>query len=51
VRIETSAAAGHPGTAPPRRRRDIAGLPPAAWIAVGLGVLLAIVLAVAVALK
>ena len=33
------------------RRRDIAGLPRGAWIAVGFGVLLAIVLAVAVALK
>jgi eukaryotic-like serine/threonine-protein kinase len=52
VRIETAPTTAHPGTSSPRRRRrDIAGLPPAAWIAVGLGVILAIGLAVAVAVK
>jgi len=60
VRIDTgSAARPHQPTPPtassstkPRRpRRDIAGLPLGAWIAVALGVLLAIGLAVAVALK
>lgn len=60
VRIDTGGAAkphqpassdagGH--VKPRRPRRDIAGMPPGAWIAVGLGVLLAIGLAVAVAVK
>ena len=52
VRIETTAAPAPSGAASPlRRRRDVAGLPLGAWIAVGLGVLLAIGLAIAVALK
>jgi serine/threonine-protein kinase len=60
VRIDTGSAArphqpaspdasGHPK--PRRPRRDIAGLPLGAWIAVACGVLLAIGLAVAVAVK
>ncbi|MFM7205133.1 MAG: protein kinase domain-containing protein [Planctomycetaceae bacterium] len=43
-------AAGSPSP-PVRRRRDIAGMPPGAWVAVGLGVIVAIGLAVAVWLK
>jgi serine/threonine protein kinase len=60
VRIDTGSAArphqptplAPSGPTTPRRpRRDIAGLPLGAWIAVALGVLLAIGLAVAVGLK
>jgi uncharacterized protein (DUF58 family) len=52
VRIDTASPAAASGPTKPRRpHRDIAGLPLGAWIAVALGVLLAIGLAVAVALK
>ena len=61
IRVETgspavlaqtpTASVASKSAAPRRPRRDIAGLPFGAWIAVGFGVLLAIGLAVAVALK
>jgi serine/threonine protein kinase len=47
----TAAPAAAKSASPRRPRRDIAGLPLGAWIAVGFGVLLAIGLAVTVALK
>lgn len=53
IRIDTDAAPQPqrpvPATPPRRRRRDVAGLPIGAWIAVAIGVLVAIGLAIKVA--